>query len=247
MRDFLKKYIIEAVVILLFLLFLFSIPKLFTDESKIEYTLTSPIIGENQTMGKILEITKFQVISDAVIQDFVNTTIEDSNSQVAIDLILENKITNKQNSVGQELISLYERKELKEVEDLSYDIIENRLEKYDKPQDRKWRNEALYIFHGNETYLVYENINLLVKVPDSDIVGLSKAVIRPYAYQKYIFTYKNGTKEIITIDLKTKEADKDISEFIDIETGKPKIELEDLKIEFIESEEEYLMQFVIWK
>lgn len=247
MRDFLKRYFIEVIVVIVFLIFLISIPKLFNNDGKIEYTLSSPIVQESQSQGKILEITKFQVISDAVINDFLNTKIEDSNSKYAMDLILSNKITNKQNSIAQELISLYERKEFADVKNLADEIIETRLDKYDSKQDRKWRNEALYIFHDNETYLIYENINLILKVPEAQIVGLSKATIKPYAFQKYNFTYLNGTEEIITVNLKTKNADKNLTEIIDSNTGKPKIELKDLKITFIESNDEYIMEFVVWR
>lgn len=247
MRDFLKSYFIEIIVVIGFVLFLFAIPKFLTSDGKIEYALESPVIQENQTTGKILEITKFQVISDAVISDFVDTKVEDSNSKVAIDLIVQNKINNKQNSLAQEIISLYQRKEFADVKNLADEIIETRLEKYDKAQDRKWRNEALYIFHDNETYLIYENINLIKKIENSEIVGFTKTTVKPYAYQKYHFTFTNGTVEVVTVDLKTKKADKDLGQFIDIETGKPKMEFKDLKIEFVESSDEYIVEFVVWK
>lgn len=248
MKDFLKKYfLVEVVIVVFFILFLFSIPKIFTGEGKVEYTLTSPVIQENQTAGKILEITKFQVISDAVIKDFTETKVEDSMSSVAIDLIVQNKINNKQNSLAQEMISLYQKKEFADVEDLAYDIIETRLDKYDKKEDRKWRNEALYIFYKDETYLIYENINLIKKVEDSEIVGFTKTTIKPYSYQKYHFVFENGTEEIVTVDLKTKQSDKDLGQFIDIETGKPEMEFKDLKVEFVESDDEYIIEFVVWR
>lgn len=231
---------------LFFLIFLISIPQLINNEDN--FKQDNKILYEGKTQSKFLEESKFNYITNTLIDELTTIKVGNSQNQYLLYLIVENKIINRENTIAQEIISQYLNNNTEIAKKITKEIIESRLPDFDSENDRRWRNEILTLNYKNKTIKLYENENILRSVYDSEIVGITKKQVKLYKTQKYIFTYPNNSIETITIDLETGQSTGDLGEFIDFkDNNKPKVELKNIEIKFETSNDEYQLKFLIWK
>ncbi len=236
-----KNILIEGFLILCFFLFLISlIPN---ENSSVESERI-------QTFGKntpeALEL-KYDVITKDIGKEFRYTKIGEINNKYLSDLVIEKKISNRENSISQELVTLYKKNLTEELVGLSASFIDEILDFYDDRTQRRWRNHLFY-FEGEETkFVFYNRTPLLKKMNESLVIGNYTYVVKPYLYERYHFYLQNHTIKTVDVNLVTWEGEEELEKYVDINNFAPKVDFVDLRSEFVESDEEYIFYFYIWE
>lgn len=245
--EFLKNLFIFVVVIIVFLAFLFYIiPK---DEEITENHVK--IYGQDS--NEVLQV-KYSMICDEVKSEFENTKIYEINNKYLSELIVDNKISNRENSISQELINLNKKKYYDEIMILSESLIEPILENYDIEQERRWRNYEFYFDNYNfknssksdTSFIFYNKRSILKNFAESEVKANCSFVISPYVKEVYYITLINDTVETVEIDLITFDGEEKLSKYINLNTRKPIIEIKKIDSGFVRSDEKYEFTFKIW-
>ena len=240
-----KEFFLISTIVLIFIGILSILPSCVRGEETLDYGLEQKR-GTDKS-STIIEQTKFQTIADKVKIDLENVKVKDSYNPYIIELLVQNKINNRDNTVAQEILSLYLSNKTNVSKRLTFEYIEPILDHFDAKSDRVWRNHVLLLEYDNKSLPLYNESQLLKPIEKADVIGISSVTVRPYKYQKYYFTLPDRGVELITLNLFTGESDGNISKYIDLATKKPKVDLRAVESEFIESEDEYILKFVVWK
>lgn len=236
-------FLIMIIIIILFFIFLISLPTIFNEEK------TNNIGEDTKTYtdsSNFLEENKFNYISETIITDLKHKKISDENSPYILNLISNNQIDNRDNSIGQEILYLYLNEKPTQARELATNFIENRLDLFDSKVERKWRNEVLYLIDGEDSIELYEHAPLLKSPYDAQTLGVSVIKISPYQYQIYKITLNNDSEDIIKIDLSNtnNNSNAKLNKYLGIEN---KDNYKYINSSFIESNKTYEFKFLIWK
>ena len=241
-------YIFLSILSMIFFYFLTQIPNYVNEHSSFDEEMYYVNIGSSSNQNEILEKTKFEVISKTVMNDFKNVKIKDSYNDYIIDLTVKNKIINRENTIAQEVLTLYLRGKEDQAREMAKRFIIEGLNGFDVPKDWRWRNHVLYFDVRDERVVIFNESNLLIPFENATTSGDFEFEIAIYEFQKFYLTFPDGLKETITSNILTGESDGDLNEYIDINYGnKPRVDLRSLRTEFIESEEKYAFRFLIWR
>ncbi|MDA3855004.1 MAG: hypothetical protein PF569_02005 [Candidatus Woesearchaeota archaeon] len=232
------------IFLVIFTIFLTQIPSMINDEDDFYSKPTMQTYG--RTNDEMLK-TKYQVITDTIMYELTNTKIQDSQSKYIVELTLANKIDNRENTIAQEIITLYEKNKTNEAKELSREIIEEKLTKFDEKEDWTWRNYLMYFSKNNENFILYNQSPILIEYNESEKIGFSSQNIRLYEFQLYEIELFDGSNETVRLNLLTNESEGDLSKYIDIETHEKNDELKSISSKFIESNYNHTITFIIWE
>ena len=170
-KFFNKYFVIEVSLLLLFLFFLISIPSFINDDSS---TSNHRIINNNVESTGIYEETKFKVITQSILSDIDNIKVEDTTNNYIINLLLNDEINNRENTIAQEIVSLYLKNDTQISSELSRNYIEEALDNYDEKKDRVWRNHVLILIdnNNNKTITLYNENIMLRSIYDAKSIVL---------------------------------------------------------------------------
>lgn len=240
---FKKIYVFEIVIFILFISFLLYIPTIFNDNDKYEKEKTvEKTFGEN---SKAILETKYNLMLDNIVMNFNETKINEMNDPFLIELIIDNKISNKEHTLAQELIKLYEKNYSSEMHILAENIINFNINKFESPEESRWTNQLFLFRYYDEEIIMHNVSNLLIGFNESKSFAIKKSFfISPYEKEKYDIYFINGTNETIIVDLITREGEERLEKFTNINNSK---NIKNMKSEFISSQENYLFEFYIWK
>lgn len=240
-------YVSLLVSVLVFIVFLSYLPSMLSDEEEIDYGYND-YYDPSPKGDKELQTTKFNMITESILDDFVNFKIENEFSDYVVDLTLNNKLSNRENSVAQEVLNLYLSNKSSEAKKLVNDFVVRRLNAYDNRDEWRWRNHVLTLNNNGDEYILFNESNLLRSYEEGEAKGISSKNVSIYEFQVYYFTFPDGYTEIIKYNLFTGASiGGNISDFIDTGHGnKPKIDLWKIESDFVESDEIYTLEFKIW-
>lgn len=238
-----KSLIIESIIFIIFVVFLISIPFFFNNDSNFNDEKVTNF-GENS--NEILKY-KFQIMSEDIGFFFENNTVSKTDNNYLNKLIVSNKISNKDNSLAQELISLYEKNYINESKKLSNSLIKDFLLYYDGVETGIWRNYLFEFKSDNNSFVIYNKSDVLVNLDNATIKGNYSFLVEPYQFQIYNISLENGSSDIVKINLFKNFSDEKLSKYINLETHKPLIKIKDIKSYYIKSNKKYIFNFYIWK
>lgn len=247
MKKKLKFPIIVFIILALFILFLVNIPNMINENSN-SFDKVDEIESKKLKTSKIIETTKIKTIAEDVINSMSTLSISDVvDIDYIVNLTVNNKIHSDSNNIGQEIIISYLQNQTAEAKGLSYHFIENSLDKYDTKNDRKWRNQELRLKINDENVVLYKEGQLLIEKENATIKEKANQSIRINEIQKYIFTYDNDTKKELDVNLITGENKERLNDFIDSQSGRANEDIKNIETKMIESDENYVLEFIIWK
>lgn len=238
-----QNLIITVVIIIAFLFFLISIPKLInTENSNFNSQNKITKFGQN---SDYLEEKKYKYIAQVVINGLKDDIITYENDEYIKELIINNKIGNRDNSIGQEIIYFYENNKKNIAKKIATNFLEDRLNRIDLEEDRRWRNEILYLIDkDNNIHTLYEKMNILTHPNNAKIIAIDTINISPYEYQIYNITLNNNSNEIITINILENKNLINLSKYTNIENQN---NYKEINSYFIESKNiSYQFKFMIW-
>lgn len=243
-----KEFIYIFVFIFLFAIFLFFLPKIFVDDSYEYYTKNDEVLLETKN-SKEIEQVRFETISKTIIETLNNITIRDSNYRTINHLLVTNQISNRENSLGQEIIYQYKKNKTLQAQEVTREILNYILEQYDTQEQRKWRNHELLLIKNNtKISTLYKSSHLLLKFNESEIKAQSNFTLSLYSHQVYEIFLNNGTKEEIKIPISSqKNQHVYLSQYFDNQTNQPKPIVKNFTTNFVESNEKYIIDFKMWK
>ncbi len=237
-----KSYLPLIIFLALFIAFLLSIPTLVNDENN--NSIFDEKIKTSGESSEIIEQTKFEQITQSTLQKLEKTQIEDLiGTNQYLDYLIspesQVKIKNRENTVAQEIVTLYINNHTKEAKSLMQSILIEELDKYDSEIDRRWRNHLIYIQYENESYILYNQTNVLRDLTEAKIFGHHKIDVKLYDKQKYYFKTGDQKVDIVTVDLNTGNGTEELENYKDITDFMTEYEYDNNNI--------YTIHFYIWK
>lgn len=232
--------VILIVVFILFIFFLFSIPMMFNDDNSFDFDS-----NKEKVFGKESDLmlkTKFQVIVDDISYFYNNSAVGNYYNPYLKTLLLEDKISNRDNSFAQELIVMHSKNYSSEADILSMSIVESILDKYDRKVDRQFTNHKFYFVYDGSEVVFYETDYLLKSYEESEIKASSTISVSLYDKEIYNFTFENGSKEIIEVDLITGEGSERL-----LRHTNSSVKINSSTSKYIMSNKSYDFYFKIWK
>jgi len=242
-------YTFLIVTILLFVFFLTRIPYMINGDQINYHDEDINQINSNSNPDEFLQKTKFEIITNSIMEDLTTIKIKNSYNSHILKLVEKNDITNRDNTIAQEIITLYLSNKSTQAKELTKYFIEEKLNTFDSRSDWRWRNHALILQIPNSTETLYNISNLLIGFEDAKTQGYSIQNVSLYEYQVFYFTFPDGLTKTITLNIFTKQqSGGNLSEYIDVEYGnKPKVDLRSIKSDFLKSKDSYTLQFMIWE
>lgn len=244
-RDFLKKNksnIIFLAILLLFISLLTSVPSLVNNAKT-----KSETVYFNEDAIDPYEKEKFEYISKTVLDDITNLKINSINMNYVNYLIYEDKIINRDHTIGQEIVAQYVNGNINISKNLAREFVEMSMNKVESKKERIWRNHRLSFEHRGKEEILYEDTKLLVTPIESKYVAIGSKIITPYKFQIYTFTFDDGTQENVTLNLLTNEGEEQLSNYIDFETDTPKMNFTSIESKFVNSNDRFELKFIIWR
>ncbi len=239
-----KVFLIEVLIIAIFITILIQIPTFFSDKNK--YGENREIIIGNSE--RIVEETKFKIIATDVLETMRAMKITDNLDDFSINLTLSGHFQNRENTIAQEIIGLHIRNSSEIAENLARHTIENIFSKYDSSREFRLRNYILTLFDNENEVIIANQTNVLREILDENaIVGMHEIKIKIYVFQDYVFEFEDGSNESIRINLITGEGFENLENYIDFETKIPRMNFSRISSDFVESTETYLIRFEMWK
>lgn len=246
----LKSFTIMFLVVVLFILALVKLPDIVMEKEIYDsFNSDNVRVKDFGKSDNFIEETKFITIADSIIDDFNTIKINDvMGVKYVVELTLDSKISNRENTIAQEVMSLYLRNYTDEAKNLTKFFVEHRLDSFDDKEDWTWRNYEMYMIFDDISVVLYSKKSLLVDVYDANIVGLSSSIVKPFSMQIYNFSYINGSYDIVSVDLISGEEFGNLSNFIDTEnSNKLKSGIDSLDVYFEEMDKIYEFKFIVWR
>lgn len=247
MNKNIKDFIYIGVFLLIFLIFLIFLPTIFLKNENFDMNQEKILLTTNPS--DYLEKVKYETIAKSITFVFDNISVQESNYKTLQHLLITNQISNRENSLGQEVLSLYLKNKTLHSTEVTKEIIDYILDQYDTEQQRKWRNHE-FILYYNKTplFTLYNSSHLIKNFNNSTIFAKNSINISIYSHQLYIFEFLNQTIKKVLIDLNSNQSHFDLlKDFFDEDTNLPKSEIKNFNSTFIKSNKIYQIEFKIWK
>ena len=220
-----------------FLIYIITEDKVVYEEDKIQ------VYGENS--DESLKI-KYQLVCDEIKSEFEFTKISEINNRYLSDLIVEKKISNRENSISQEIVSMHKKGYDNQSIKLSEELIESILNSFDDKEQRKWVNYHFYYNEGNSSFIFYDKKSVLTEFNNSKIGVNCSFYTSPYYLERYYITFNNDSVEVVEVNLITFDGEEKLSKYIDLNTRKSIVDIKKIESEFVLTEEKYFFNFLVW-
>lgn len=244
MKKKFKEFLVIFLIIFFFFLFLLFLPSFFEIDNF--YDNSDKIILQT-TASTSLEQIRYDLIVENLLLVFKNISIQDANYKTLQHLLVTNQISNREHSLGEEILSLYLKNNSLASREVSKEIVDYILDQFDTEEQRKWRNHELNLYYNNSKLInLYNSSHLVLNFNSAQIKSRDYINLSTYKYQKYNFEFFNGTSEEILIDLNSHLDYLEIlSPYLD-SNGLPKKDIKNVNSSFIYSNITYQLEFKVW-
>lgn len=196
----------------------------------------------------LVQQTKYDTISKSVLTDFNETKIKDGSINYVIELMAQDKLINRENSIIQEVIVNYIENNTDVATDLTYYFMLNRLNEFGTDSDRRLTNQLLVLYLDEKEVILYNQTNTLRPLNEAKVSSQAEIYVSLFEKQKYIFTLFDGGTEEVTVDLFTGETNGDLNKYLDVNNNnRPRVGTIGVDSEFTLSENSYLVKTYIWE
>lgn len=246
MKSKIKEILYISIFLIIFTIFLVSLPSfIFKNNNELD---TDKVLLTTKS-SDLLEQKRYEVIAFSLTNVLDNISVQNSYYKTIQHLLVTNQISNREHSLGQEILSLHLKNKTQHVKSVTQEIVDYILDQYDTQEQRKWRNHELLLLKNNNVIsTLYNSSHLLLSFENATIKAETSFYLSVFSNQLYIFEFKNKTKEEVLIEINENRSNFiQLEKFFDKETQMPRRDIINFNSSFIKSDDIYEIKFRIWK
>jgi len=237
-------YLFIFLILILIISSFFSINKEITIDSKYS---NKTLYTQNKKINSLIDY-KYLYLTKLGLKEFNDTKVTDYNNNFITNLIYNNKIFDKDDSLAQEVVYFYILNKTNLSTELTKIFFTQFLQKFDADEKIQWRDQVIIFIdpYENKKVTLFNKSSLLITYNKSTYKGEYETSVSLYNKIAYYLYFKNGTVEIYNISLTDKDALLNIKNKI-FPNNKFNTKLKDVKKKYYYSKKKYYLLFKIWK